>query len=214
MRTNRLRINEKPMPYNGSMDTIIYLFQSKEEENFLTEKWQESDYCLIRLGIPSLLWRNIQRLEADSGEHAAEVQTRKRRDRESSAVPDKMQEKMLKNSAGKKSQNRNCQINNSQAKNIMIKNARMKSGSTIDGFTKIGLAQADLAEGAATYRSEEVGKKRRGILSIFKKMFLQDEGDRSSSGKQVTDENREEDRKIFTLLKQVQELQVCLCVAR
>uniref|UniRef100_UPI0040576BE6 hypothetical protein n=1 Tax=Acetatifactor sp. TaxID=1872090 RepID=UPI0040576BE6 len=44
------------------MNTIIYLFPNKEPENFITERWKEEDYTLIRLGIPALLWqsRNAQ----------------------------------------------------------------------------------------------------------------------------------------------------------
>lgn len=45
------------------MDTIIYLYHSREKEEFVTEKWQEKEYCLIRLGIPVLLWQNVKALE-------------------------------------------------------------------------------------------------------------------------------------------------------
>lgn len=41
------------------MDTIIYLYHSRNGKEFLTEKWQEKDYCLIRLGIPSLVWQQV-----------------------------------------------------------------------------------------------------------------------------------------------------------
>lgn len=45
------------------MDTIIYLYHSREKEEFVTEKWQEKEYCLIRLGVPVLLWQNLKALE-------------------------------------------------------------------------------------------------------------------------------------------------------
>ena len=45
------------------MDTIIYLYHGKEEERFVAEKWQQREYCLIRLGIPALLWQNLKKLE-------------------------------------------------------------------------------------------------------------------------------------------------------
>ncbi len=45
------------------MDTIIYLYHSREENSFVTEKWQEKEYCLIRLGIPASLWQNLKALE-------------------------------------------------------------------------------------------------------------------------------------------------------
>ncbi len=48
--------------YNVTMDTIIYLYHSRETTEFVTEKWQEKHYCLIRLGVPSLLWKNMGEL--------------------------------------------------------------------------------------------------------------------------------------------------------
>jgi len=45
------------------MDTIIYLYHSQETENYRIEKWREKEYCLIRLGIPMLLWKNLKILE-------------------------------------------------------------------------------------------------------------------------------------------------------
>ncbi len=46
------------------MDTIIYLYQSKENAKFVIEKWQETEYCLIRLGVPALLWQNLRKMDA------------------------------------------------------------------------------------------------------------------------------------------------------
>lgn len=40
------------------MNTIIYLYHSREPKEFVWERWRESDYCLNRLGIPALLWQN------------------------------------------------------------------------------------------------------------------------------------------------------------
>lgn len=31
----------------------------------MTEKWQEKEYCLIRLGVPALLWQNLRRTEGE-----------------------------------------------------------------------------------------------------------------------------------------------------
>lgn len=45
------------------MDTIIYLYHCRGTDGFATEKWQESDYCLIRLGIPEILWQKLQEQE-------------------------------------------------------------------------------------------------------------------------------------------------------
>lgn len=45
------------------MDTIIYLYHSREPRRFIIEKWQEKEYCLIRVGIPELLWKNLKTLE-------------------------------------------------------------------------------------------------------------------------------------------------------
>lgn len=50
------------------MDTIIYLYHGKETEKFCIEKWQEKEYCLIRFGIPSILWQNISTWEAEEKE--------------------------------------------------------------------------------------------------------------------------------------------------
>lgn len=55
------------------MNTIIYLYHSREITKFITEKWQEEDYCLIRLGIPMLLWKNLK--EAENKKTSAEEQT-------------------------------------------------------------------------------------------------------------------------------------------
>lgn len=45
------------------MDTIIYLYHSEEAENYRIEIWREKEYCLIRLGIPMLLWKNLKSVE-------------------------------------------------------------------------------------------------------------------------------------------------------
>lgn len=45
------------------MDTIIYLYHSREAQKYSIEKWQEKEYCLIRLGIPVPLWKNLHLLE-------------------------------------------------------------------------------------------------------------------------------------------------------
>lgn len=45
------------------MDTIIYLYHSTEIEKYCIEKWNERDYCLIRLGIPCNLWQNLKAWE-------------------------------------------------------------------------------------------------------------------------------------------------------
>lgn len=37
------------------MKTIIYLYHSREQEEYVWERWPECDYCLIRLGLPALL---------------------------------------------------------------------------------------------------------------------------------------------------------------
>lgn len=42
------------------MKTIIYLYHSAERERYVWERWPERDYCLIRLGIPALLWQKSQ----------------------------------------------------------------------------------------------------------------------------------------------------------
>lgn len=34
----------------------------------MTEKWQEKEYCLIRLGVPMLLWQNLRRVEGNQEE--------------------------------------------------------------------------------------------------------------------------------------------------
>lgn len=39
------------------METIIYFYRSRENSNFITEKWREDDYCLIRAGVPPFIWR-------------------------------------------------------------------------------------------------------------------------------------------------------------
>lgn len=39
------------------METIIYFYHCKDETNFITEKWKEEDYCLIRAGVPPFVWR-------------------------------------------------------------------------------------------------------------------------------------------------------------
>lgn len=53
------------------MNTIIYLYHSREITKFMTEKWQEEDYCLIRLGVPCLLWKNLKRAE-ENGKTASQ----------------------------------------------------------------------------------------------------------------------------------------------
>lgn len=64
------------------MDTIIYLYHSRKAENYSIEKWQEKEYCLIRLGIPMLLWRNLKSLEkALEQDEAAEQSGRRKRRR-------------------------------------------------------------------------------------------------------------------------------------
>lgn len=40
------------------METILYFYHSKDETNFITEKWKEEDYCLIRAGVPPFVWKN------------------------------------------------------------------------------------------------------------------------------------------------------------
>ena len=42
------------------MKTIIYLYPGREQEKYVWERWPERDYCLIRLGIPTLLWQKQQ----------------------------------------------------------------------------------------------------------------------------------------------------------
>ncbi len=43
----------------------------------MTEKWQEKEYCLIRLGVPALLWQNLRKKEGE--EEQGEVQENVRR---------------------------------------------------------------------------------------------------------------------------------------
>ncbi len=50
------------------MDTIIYLYHSTAAENYCIEKWKEKEYCLIRLGIPGNLWKNLNAWEEQAEE--------------------------------------------------------------------------------------------------------------------------------------------------
>ncbi len=52
------------------MDTIIYLYQSREPARFVIEKWQEKEYCLIRFGVPSMLWQNLRNVETEQEDKA------------------------------------------------------------------------------------------------------------------------------------------------
>lgn len=47
------------------MDTIIYFYHSRESEDFITEKWQEDDYCLIRAGVPPFVWQNCRKIKEE-----------------------------------------------------------------------------------------------------------------------------------------------------
>lgn len=58
------------------MDTIIYLYHNRETDKFCIEKWQEKEYCLIRLGIPATLWQNLKTWEKEEIEG---VKPRKRK---------------------------------------------------------------------------------------------------------------------------------------
>ena len=39
------------------METIIYFYQNRNAVEFVTEKWKEDDYCLIRAGVPPFVWK-------------------------------------------------------------------------------------------------------------------------------------------------------------
>lgn len=66
------------------MDTIIYLYHSRETEKYSIEKWQEKEYCLIRLGIPISLWKNLKLWEQGLKENKGveQLATRKRQARQ------------------------------------------------------------------------------------------------------------------------------------
>lgn len=48
------------------MNTIIYLYEHRRAEQFVTDKWQENDYCLIRLGVPGILWKQLKEAEEET----------------------------------------------------------------------------------------------------------------------------------------------------
>lgn len=47
------------------MNTIIYIYRGKDNTNFIIEKLNEREYCLIRLGLPVLLWKNLKLLDKE-----------------------------------------------------------------------------------------------------------------------------------------------------
>lgn len=47
------------------MNTIIYIYRGRDDASFKIEKLDEQDYCLIRLGIPVLLWKNLKQLDKE-----------------------------------------------------------------------------------------------------------------------------------------------------
>jgi len=47
------------------MNTIIYVYRGRDSANFKIEKLDEPDYCLIRLGLPTPLWKNLKQLDKD-----------------------------------------------------------------------------------------------------------------------------------------------------
>lgn len=67
--------------YTGSMDTIIYFFLNRETDNFITEKWKEDDYCLIRAGVPPFARHNedgVKSEHAQDSSNGFEYQSREK----------------------------------------------------------------------------------------------------------------------------------------
>lgn len=60
------------------MNTIIYLYHGREHEKFIAEKWQESDYCLIKLGLPTLLWKGMKAESNEAGNTKPESDERRK----------------------------------------------------------------------------------------------------------------------------------------
>lgn len=48
------------------MNTIIYVYRGRDNAKFKIEKLDESDYCLIRLGLPVLLWKHLKQLDQET----------------------------------------------------------------------------------------------------------------------------------------------------
>lgn len=62
------------------MDTIIYFYHSQSAEEFITEKWQEDGYCLIRAGVPACVWKGLREMNRGAErEQKGAVRKRERR---------------------------------------------------------------------------------------------------------------------------------------
>lgn len=47
------------------MNTIIYIYPGRNNASFKIEKLDETDYCLIRLGLPVPLWKHIKQMDKE-----------------------------------------------------------------------------------------------------------------------------------------------------
>ena len=56
------------------MNTIIYIYRGRDNANFKIEKLDETDYCLIRLGLPLPLWRYLKQLDKEWQDEPKEKQ--------------------------------------------------------------------------------------------------------------------------------------------
>lgn len=150
------------------MNTIIYVSRGRDDASYTIEKLDEPDYCLIRLGLPAPLWKNLKQWDKEMQDKQERETAEEYKDnpKEPDVTVTVTEKKVGKRSRPKKRKNRIL-----QRKESSIWKRRRGAGecATRDGSEDAGINFMDagchnVQESLAVNEGEEQEAARQDIL--------------------------------------------------